>query len=239
MRKFALITLLSVLIISGCNVVSNKTVRGNGKIASVNRSINNASRIKVLGSMDVYLSEGPTSVRVEGDENVLRYIVTEIDNNWLEIRTEDDVNLVTENNIKVYITTPTIRDISVAGSGNVKSDSKLVSNSDLGLRVSGSGDVTMMINTPKVDAKIAGSGNINISGETRDVEIDIAGAGNFKGRNLKAENAKIKIAGSGDVEVFADVVLDAKIVGSGNIAYRGNARVDQKIVGSGDIRRIE
>ena len=97
----------------------------------------------------------------------------------------------------------------------------------------------LQINAPKVKAEIAGSGNMTIAGETKDEEIRIAGHGDYKAENLKAENAEIHIAGSGDVKVFADNTLDINIAGSGSVFYKGSPKVSQHIAGSGEIKQLQ
>lgn len=213
-----------------------KRVVGNGNLESETRNISRATKIKVLGSMEVILDSGATAVRVEADENLLPYIITDVDNNWLELRMKNNISYNTKNTMRVYITTPTITHLKLSGSGNVSSEKKFWSKQPIHFDIAGSGDIDINVNTPKVDADIAGSGNLNITGETRDVDVSIAGSGNYKGIDLKAENANIKIAGSGDAMVFADVKMNARIMGSGNVKYRGNATIDQKILGSGVVK---
>ena len=66
---------------------------------------------------------------------------------------------------------------------------------------------------PKLNSHITGSGNLHISGETKDVDVHISGSGNYDGPGLKAENASVHIAGSGDANLFADYKLKASIAG--------------------------
>jgi hypothetical protein len=188
--------------------------------------------------MDVILDSGATSVRVEAESNILPHIITEVDDNWLEIKMERDISITTHDPIKVYITTPNIYAVRIAGSGNVTGNKKFYSDEPIKIDIGGSGDVNLQVHAPRVDANIGGSGNIEVSGETKDVDVAIGGSGNFKGEDLKAENAKIKIAGQGDVTVFADVQLQASIVGQGNIKYRGNATVNKNVVGSGSVTKL-
>ncbi|MEJ7679455.1 MAG: DUF2807 domain-containing protein [Segetibacter sp.] len=61
----------------------------------------------------------------------------------------------------------------------------------------------------------------------------VTGSGNYDSPNLKAENANVKILGSGDASLFAEVNLEASIAGSGDIKYRGNAAVKKDVAGSG------
>ena len=216
-----------------------KRVNGNGRVTTENRSVNSTNRIKVLGSMDVILNEGPSGVKVEADENIIPYILTDVHDDWLEIRTENHVNLNSHNGIKVYVSTPSVNSIKISGSGNVNGTEKLYTRDKVDFSVSGSGDITCNINAPEVNASISGSGNINLGGETKDVSVHITGGGDYDGRNLKAENARVNITGSGDVNLFADASLNVKVTGSGSVRYRGNPTISQKIVGSGSVEKMQ
>lgn len=238
MRKLSTSLLLFCIIVAfGCKNF-DKRIKGNGNVETQKRTIAEASKIKISGSVDVIVDSGKAAVRVEAEENIIPYILTIEDNGWLEVKLKHNVRLSTTKPMRVYVTTPSINAVRIAGSGNLIAENKAWSEEPISIKIGGSGDVTMDVHAPKIDADIAGSGNINIGGETRDVSVSIAGSGNFDGKELKAENADIKIAGSGDATVFADVNLDAKIMGSGNVSYAGNANIKKKILGGGTVKRI-
>jgi hypothetical protein len=235
---FKLFAAVGIVLFFSCNIsVGGRRINGNGKMASDVRNVSSATRIKLTGDMDVIINTGNTSVKVETDENILRYIKTEMNGNWLEIKTEDHININTNDPVKVYITTPAITDIEVTGSGTVSSESKFDADNKIGFNITGSGDINFNVNAPRVDANITGSGTLHVAGETRDVNINLAGSGNYEGLELKAENAKVTIAGSGDANLFADQNLRVKIMGSGSVKYRGNAAVDKQIMGSGSVEK--
>jgi|TARA_A100001011_G_scaffold393106_1_gene482146 hypothetical protein len=55
---------------------------------------------------------------------------------------------------------------------------------------------------------------------------------------FNAENAKIRISGSGDAQLVANSHLNARISGSGDIQYKGSPNeVDVKVSGSGSITK--
>lgn len=203
------------------------------------RSIDDATNIKVLGHAEVIIDSGATALKVEGDENILPYIITAYSNNRLEIRSRNNVNLHTGNPIRVYVTTPTVKSVSISGSGNVKSSAKFWSQQPVSLNISGSGDLYMKINAPGVNAGISGSGNITVSGETRNLEVKISGSGDYNGMDLKAEIARVHISGSGDASLYAEDRLEAYISGSGDVKYKGKASVDKHISGSGNVKRVD
>lgn len=220
-----------------CNIAGER-INGNGNLKSEIRHIPNTAKIKLVGGMDVFVEPGASAVRVEGDENILRYIETKADNDWLEIKTKEHININSRNPIKVYVTMRSISDLKVTGSGNITCDKKFSSGTDMSFSITGSGNISTDINTPAVKADITGSGNLYIKGETRNADIQVTGSGNYDSPDLKAENATVQISGSGNANLFADVNLKASILGSGDIKYKGNAAVEKHIAGSGSVIKV-
>jgi len=240
MKQLFLPLLFFTILLSSCDEILGKKIIGNGHTGSEQRSISSAERIKLAGSYEVELTQGsPASLRIEADDNLLPYIVTENEDGELTIKTKAHYRLSASHPIKVYITTEQLEALTIAGSGNIRSNDKFTGSNELAIKISGSGDIYVNINTPGVKADIAGSGNIHITGETKDELIKIAGHGDYKGEDLKAENAEIHIAGSGNVKVFADNKLEIHIAGSGDVYYKGNATIEQHIAGSGTIKKIQ
>jgi hypothetical protein len=239
MRKLLFPFLIALVITTNysCNVLGER-IKGNGRMATSTRSVDNASRIKVMGGIDVELVPGPNSIKVEADENLMPYIMTDMEGDWLEIRWRDHVNIETVNPVKVTISTPTISRINVAGSGKVVSLQEFDSGKQVRFDIAGSGDINMMINAPSVRSHISGSGKMHLMGETKDVNVEIRGSGDFDGADLKAENADVHISGSGSAIVFADIRLKASIRGSGRLTYHGNPEVERHISGSGSVAKL-
>ncbi len=236
-NAFYIIMSLLALTVFSCNLVGRR-VKGNGNRVSDTRSVNSASNIKVSGPFDVVLSEGPTQVIVDADENLQQYITVDNQDGKLSIKTRDRVNLYSKEDITVRITTPDLQAISILGSGDVTSNSKFSGSGNMVFKITGSGDLSIPLNSPSVSASVTGSGNMNLSGETRDLKLKLTGSGKFEGYDLKSEAAEITIAGSGDALVFAAVKLNARISGSGSVSYKGNAAVTKKVSGSGSVNHV-
>lgn len=234
--KKILFVLFIIAIAASCRVKYNKTVKGNGNMVTQNRSFNDLSRIKIRGGINVEVVPGTASLKVEADENLIRYIETKEENGWIVIKTKDNTNLKSNHPIKVFISTDRIRDINIAGSGYVKGDGKFSGSDRLKIQVAGSGDVELTVNTPNVDVDIRGSGSVSLSGETRNANVDIAGSGDYMAADLLTENTDIDIKGSGDAKIHADNKLDARILGSGSVYYRGKASVHTNSAGSGKVK---
>jgi hypothetical protein len=215
-----------------------RSVRGNENVITQTRNEASFSGVKTAGSFDLYVTQGETqSIRIEAEENLMKYIITQVEGGVLKVRIRKGVNLRPRKDMKVYVTAPDFKELGIAGSGNIIAETVLKSSGDIEFSIAGSGDVRVAaIDVPKVTVRISGSGSASITGQTRNAEFRIAGSGDIKCRELKAENTEVHIAGSGNVWTYCSQNLDVHIAGGGDVHYGGNPiNVKQKIAGSGSL----
>jgi hypothetical protein len=230
-----ILLLIAVVAFSSC---TTRRVKGNGNIITSNRSEGSFDAVKAAGSYDVFFSQAETNeIRIEADENLMRYIETSVEDGVLRIRTKSGRNIRPSQDIKVYVKSPKYRSVSLSGSGNMIAETKITSTEKIKVSIAGSGDIKLQeVDAPQVDVNISGSGKAEGFGNTRDLDIDVAGSGDVMMKDLKAENAKISIAGSGNVWIFASMKLDVRVAGGGDIHYYGNPpEINSKLAGSGNL----
>ncbi|NTG48152.1 DUF2807 domain-containing protein [Agrobacterium rhizogenes] len=104
----------------------------------------------------------------------------------------------------------------------------------------GSGNLTLsQINQPLLRLSIRGSGSVAATGAADTVGLEISGSGAARLKNLTAKSAEIKVRGSGDVQLAAQVDADVSISGSGNVELFGRPVLRRsEIRGSGRIRQV-
>jgi hypothetical protein len=238
---------LSIVALVLCSTVSNaqswgwgdgEKIKGNGKVVSEKRSTAAYDEIKIAGFYDVDLVAGKEGeIGVQGEENLLPYLKIEVEGNVLKIYTEKGKNLQPSKNIKMIVNVPfeTISKVSLAGSGDVNTKSTIKSDK-FDLKLSGSGDMIIDLDTNDLETSLAGSGDIILKGKTVNLTSKVAGSGDINSYELVAQNADVAVAGSGDLKVFCTGNLNARVAGSGDIFYKGNPKTkDTKVAGSGDI----
>lgn len=240
MRKYVWLLIAIPVMMSSCRYVLGKRIRGNGIIKTEDRNVSPFKNVEVSGAINVYVSQGESKpVRLEGDENLLRFIEVLQEGDRIIVRTRPGYNLSPTGDLRIYVTSPVYNNMEVSGACDIIGQSKISNPEDLELRASGAGDIKMEVDAPKIKASISGSGSINLRGQTKDVDLELSGAGNAHCFDLLAENTKVEISGAGSAQVFASVKLDAEVSGVGSVTYKGNAaNVSQHVSGVGSVSKV-
>ena len=81
-----------------------KSIKGNGNMTSVTRTTDSYDAISCAGSMDFILVSGNEgSIKIEGEENLLEYIITEVKDNKLKVKVKNGKNLKSSKNKTIKI----------------------------------------------------------------------------------------------------------------------------------------
>lgn len=218
----------------------NTRVKGNQKMTKEIRQVQNYDDIAVAGSFDVKLVSGKEGkITVNADENLLPYLITEVDNQSLKIKWKNGFNISHKGPIIIEVYVESISKLSLAGSGDIFTDNLTLKETILKVALAGSGDIKISVTADELSAAISGSGDINISGSANTFQASIAGSGDINSYDLLAKDATLKISGSGGIKANVSSMLNVSIAGSGDIYYKGNPKQDIKISGSGSVQPKE
>jgi Putative auto-transporter adhesin, head GIN domain len=236
--KLSFFALVLASVIGNAQSWKNEKVKGNGKIITEKRATTSYDEIKVAGFFDVDLISGKEGeIIIHGEENLLPHLKLEVENNALKICIEKGFYLETSSNTKLLVTVPfeSITKLSLTGSGDVKTKNSIKSEK-INVQLAGSGDMFIDIDSNDLEANLAGSGNMILKGKVDNLNSKLTGSGDINTYDLSAKNAKVVVAGSGDLKVFCSENLNARVAGSGGVLYKGNPKTrDTKTIGSGKI----
>jgi hypothetical protein len=216
MKNLPIITAL-ILLVSSCNMIS-----GNGNIRTEKRNTGNFSSVKTSGSIDVEINSGDAyAVSAEDDDNILPYIVTEVNDGTLDIHYKNNTS-VNNDHAKVYVTVPSLDKVIASGSADITIRDILKNPQKIEMSVSGSGSIKGGLDAPAISVDVSGSGNVDLKGRTKDFDCSVSGSGDINCGGLQSENTTVTVSGSGNAHVFASIHLSASAHGSGDIYYGGN-----------------
>ena len=230
-----LTTLVATLLFVGVTLLNAQTRE--------KRSVGTFTKISFRVPGKLYLRQGsPQKVEIEGDKDVLKEIETEVDGSRLVIGKEgkwSDWKWGDDKEVNVYITVKDIEAISVAGSGDVIGETRIVSD-DLSLNVSGSGSLKIDADaTGEMEADVSGSGDLIVKGKCKSFNSDVSGSGKVNVSMAITEEADFGISGSGKIEASGSASkVHATISGSGKVlaANLETSVCNVRISGSGDVQ---
>lgn len=215
-----------------------KKISGNGNMKTETRTTGEYEGINCAGPFDYVLVKGNEgNIKIEGEENLLKYVITEVKNNELIVKTENGINLKTSLGKPITVTIPfkDINSVGLAGSGDLLSKDQ-IATTNFKVSLTGSGDVDLDISAEDIESHLVGSGDITLKGKTTNLELTISGSGDYSCFGLDADNTDVSVSGSGDVDVVSNKSLKVRISGSGDVTYKGNPdKEDTKVSGSGSI----
>jgi hypothetical protein len=139
----------------------------------------------------------------------------------------------------IVVTVPfeSISDVSLGGSGSIIGKNTIKAD-HFNAKLSGSGDIVLVIDANDLVASLSGSGDITLKGKATNYESKLSGSGDIRAYELLAVNVNAAMSGSGNITVNCSNNLIARISGSGDIDYKGDPKTkDTKVSGSGRISK--
>ena len=256
---FPAAALLLCLLFSGCTGMNVIDERGSGKVISDQHSIRGVSRVSLatLGHMVIELGDAE-SLRIEAEDNLLRYLKTEVNNCELTIKSQYPVNFFNTKPVHYYLTVKSLDSIAVYSSGDIvapdlKADHFSITVASTGsldigaleagalkVAISSSGDVRMRaLNADSLDVNLSSSGDLEIAGgEVKTQTVVLSSSGDYKARSLASDEASVQLNSIGSATIRVRSRLNANLNSSGDLNYIGNPLVNINRNSAGDVNRI-
>jgi hypothetical protein len=184
------------------------------------RSVAPFSAVSNSGVVNVHIEVGkPQSVTVNGDDDLVRDLLTDVVGNELKIHMRHDTVTIGghHEDLRVTITVPQLSAFTMAGAGE---------------------STITHVSGDSLDVRFAGAGSLKVDGSVRNFRLNVGGVGSIDTRDLHAETANVNVGGVGSVKVWASTRLDASVGGVGSLTYYGDPKtVNTNGGGLGSISR--
>jgi hypothetical protein len=212
MKKILTVLLAGcVVLIAGCHLPG---IRGNGHIKTEERSLVSFVNLDAGGAFEIEWQNGSPALRITTDENLLRYVESNISDDTLHLRTRGHV--WPTHGIKVVISSPT------RAGGKIRGAVKLTAK---------------QLSGPIFALEAKGASQVSLDGNIDRLLVDMTGASQLTAAALQAKTAEISTTGAGDAEVAVSDTLTVAITGAGKVTYSGNPpTIKKQITGAGSIR---
>jgi hypothetical protein len=215
-KGLLLILVMSAAFLAGCRDWGIMGVRGNGKVVTENREIDDFTELELGGAYNVEIKVGKSpSMVISAEQNLMKYIRVRHEGDKLVIDTKKSISPRKE--IKIRITVPELNYLEASGACEIYAEN---------------------ISSDHFSVDLSGAGSVELNGRVEKFSVDASGASSLSARNLKAKRVSISLSGAGSADVYASEYADAEVSGVGSITIYGNPKeVKKDVSGIGSISK--
>ena len=183
MKKIAVITVsifALLLALSGCKHIGSG-VKGSGARKTEKRDLKSFKSIDTEGAYEIDVTcQKPASFEIEGDDNILPLIKTEVRDGVLYVTSDRNYN--SSQMVSLRIALPDLERVTTRGASKAHITD---------------------VKTESLTLNSKGAAKVDAAGQVKLVKIQSEGAGKIDAGNLHAEKAKVTASGAASVDVYA------------------------------------
>jgi len=205
------LAILIPFLFAACTYVGTHAVRGSGVSTRVTRSVAPFDAIDASGAFELQVTAGAktTDVVVLGDDNIVKYFVTQVSGSTLELHLESG-SYEPKTPLVVRVSTPALENVQASGA----------------IRISATG-----LSAADFRAGLSGACQMQVSGTVDRARMTSSGACKVEAYDLVAARVELELNGASKAEVSATELLDVQASGACNVRYRGKPEVKSSTSG--------
>ncbi len=234
---FTIALIFAGFIVSSMSACMLNCIHGSGKQASEDRKVTDFKKISISGGFKVILKQDSSmSLHITADDNLLKYIKTEISGTRLKIYTKK--NICNAGPMEVTVGVRNLEEIKASGAVEVESDGN-IKTQDLRLKLSGATKVTMDLNAANVSTEGSGATELFLKGQATSHSVDLSGSGKLHALDFVVGSYTISTSGVGDCEINVLNSLAVHSSGASSVKYKGNpSNITNDKSGSSSVEKI-
>ncbi len=200
------------------------------------RNLADFNALKVSSAFNIDLIQGTTNqIEIIGvPEEYLGNLVTEINDNTLNIFAKGKIKAQLDMKIKLTFTSLERADIS--GASSIKNEGVLALT-NFEIKTSGASTIDLNLKTSVLNLKTSGASDVKLKGTTQEFVIDASGASSVKTKEFEADAVRVKASGASSLSVNPKNEITGSVSGASDVKVLGNPAINTLTSsGASDIR---
>ncbi len=208
---------------------------GNGKVVEESRNVTeDFTLISASEGIDVFVTQGPEyEIRVEGDENIIDLIGTDIKDGRLKVHAIENIGRATK---MVHVSLPMVESLESSSGADLLVRNVLEADR-LDLKASSGSDLRVEVVANEVTAKSSSGADLKVSGRAETLYADASSGSDIEARGLEVKNCTAEASSGADVSVNVSDSLFADASSGGDISYSGDPNVETNKSVSGSVHK--
>jgi hypothetical protein len=199
--------------------INKNIIFGDGNITKEIRNVDDFKNLNVTGNFTIYFTQDAVqSVRLEADNNIIEHLVIKTEDETLIIKSN---SMVKSSNLDVYISSASLKNITLTGGSQFKTQANLVMEE---MKINANGGVSLDIqgDFSILDLFLNAGSTADIKGNCNDFYIQANAGSRLKAKEFNAQNASISATAGSNLEVNATSTLSVEASAGSSVYYYGN-----------------
>jgi len=195
-----IVTIVISLFLCSCEF-NFAVINGNGNVVNDERVIEHSfNSIEVSRGIDVELSmDQNPKVLVIADKNLIDVIITEVKNNTLYIKA--DQNIGKAESKKVVVGISSLSSLKTSSGANLWSQGTLTAE-NLSVHGSSGSEISVTVDVQSLQLSASSGADLELEGKTVNLSADASSGAHIDSEGLQAQKTEAKASSGGNVEVL-------------------------------------
>jgi len=226
------IILLTLMIIL---CVSPQSIAQKGSVIIQERTLDNFNAIDISNALELILSQGDVqSVKVETNEGLQEYLVTEVKNGVLYIYQVNKMK--TPSKLKVYVTVKELNSLTTKGASEIET-ATVIKSEKLEISASGASELFLELDVNELVSDFSGATEVKMKGKANKHNITLSGASELEAGALETQIMNINASGASELEINVKEELTGSVSGVSSISYTNEPKVKNlNISGASEVK---
>lgn len=188
--------------------------------------------IEISGAAHVRFRQGEVDgVFVEGDDEAQKAVTVEVRRGQLVIRPSGGWKFWSSKRAIVTVTARNLQRVNISGAADLLAAAP-VHLERLHISISGAGLARFdQLKAGQLHFHVSGAGDGQMAGQVGDLSVTVSGRSEFRGEDLMAQTARVRVSGIAEVKVWAVQELQVSVSGVGTVEHWGSANVQRSTSG--------
>lgn len=224
-KNLAKILLIVVITFSSVSCIFADRVKGNGKVVTEERTVKSFDGVSASAGIDVVITQGEKEfLEVEADENLLEYIITEVNGGKLKIHWKSGTSIRKYKKVLIHVTCKNLKSIKGSSGADIYSKG-IIKTQELSISSSSAADINIVIEAGSIICKASSGSDIKLKGKTELLTASCSSGADIKAADLEADRVDAKASSGADITVTAVKEINASASSGGDVTYYGNPQV--------------
>lgn len=221
MKTLAKLTILLFTInLISCNGNYNVIggIEGSGNVVREKRNLE-ASFTKIKASTGIQLlleQNSPSKVEVEVDDNLMKYIITKVENGTLIVKIDGNINSM--KSVIVRVVMPNIESLETSSGSSIKAVEKISGNTMV-MKTSSGSSIEGEIEYEKVSCESTSGSKIKVSGKALALDTKSSSGSEIDAKDLAANEITAQSTSGSSTIINPIVLLNAKASSGSSINF--------------------